>query len=41
MAEGQILQNPVGIGWPDLFGSAETATATGAFALQQMAFTGA
>ena len=40
MAEGQILRNPVGIGCIHQFGAAETPSAPGTFALEQMPFAG-
>jgi hypothetical protein len=41
VAEGQILQDAVGIGRIDLLGSAEAPAALGAFGLQQVPFAGA
>ena len=41
MAEGQILQDAIHIGFIDHFGRAETPTAFRAFALQQMALASA
>ncbi len=38
MAERQILQNAIGIGFIELLRRAEAATAFGAFTLEQMAF---